>query len=175
MCAKLSAQLWCHSYGAITTKSPILSNINHPAGQPTLQNIPEINISQHRTGKLYFSCKIEIDSDSKAVTWMAAVVVAFISWMRLNFDISTGHEIPHTVDSYTKDRRDFNLNLAAFFLANIKGYSNRSYLQGFVMHIFLKGTETFIMCACLFANLLIAFLSEFHLTLHSSLSLFANL
>ena len=46
---------------------------------------------------------------------MAAVVVAFISWMRLNFDISTGHEIPHTVDSYTKDWGDFHLNLAAFF------------------------------------------------------------
>ena len=61
MCAKLSAQLWCHSYGAITTKSPILSNINLPTNQHCKTQTHKINNSQGRR---------KIIEVSDAETWM---------------------------------------------------------------------------------------------------------
>ena len=67
MCAKLSAQLWCHSYGAITTKSPILSNINLPSAN---QHCKTQNTKSIIHRKLDQICKIEVSPAAEAVAWM---------------------------------------------------------------------------------------------------------
>ena len=94
VCTALVSQLWGHN-------NKVAHSIQHkpPLGQPTLQNTKhKINNSQKTGPNMQnwgFSC-------CWGFSLNVAVDVAFISGMRLNFDISTGHEIPHSRDSSTK-------------------------------------------------------------------------